>query len=199
MPLEVFPVFLLLRGRRVAVIGGGAVAERKVTDLLEASAVVRLVSPEVTPRLAELAAAERIEHRPRAFDASDIEDAWLVVACTDVPSVQHEVSRDCEARRIFCIAVDDVANASAVGGSILRRPPFVVAISSSGEAPALTRLVREILESALPPSSFIERARRLRRQWKERGVPMNQRFEELLRAFSAQHRNGEGPKGPGAT
>jgi siroheme synthase-like protein len=95
--------------------------------------------------------------------------------------VQRAVSRGCEARRIFCLAVDDVANASAFGGSVVRRPPFVVAISSSGAAPALTRLLRTVVEHVLPPDSFVERARALRGQWKRDGIPMGERFGRLVR------------------
>ena len=180
--IEVYPLFLLLRSRLVVVVGGGEVAERKVEGLLAASALVRVVSPSLDRRLEARSEAGAIDVRRRAFDEADVEDAWLVVACTDDPSTQERIASACERRRTFCLAVDDIQNATAFGGSVIRRPPFTIALSSSGEAPALTRLLREVLEATLPPDSFVARARALRKEWKERGVPMQDRFAELLRA-----------------
>lgn len=195
---EVFPVFLRLRGRGVVVAGGGDVAERKVRSLLDAGADVHVVAPETTEALRSLANTGAIRISKRRFEDRDLDGVWFVVACTDDPAVQRTVADACDARRLFCLAVDDVAHASAFGGSVVRRPPFLIAISSSGKTPALTRLVREILESALPPSHWVRRARELRRSWKERGVPMEDRFLELVRALHAPEReagDGHSPNG----
>ena len=85
------------------------------------------------------------------------------------------------ARRIFCVAVDDPENASAYSGAVVERPPFVVAISSSGATPALTRLVREVVEYVLPGDAWVEHARALRAKWLAEGTPMGDRFAELVR------------------
>ncbi len=87
---------LRLHGRRVAVVGGGAVAARRVPRLLAAGADVLLVSPAVTPALEELAAQRRIDWRPREYRPGDCADAWLVVACTDRPSVNAAVADEAE-------------------------------------------------------------------------------------------------------
>ena len=84
---------------------------------------------------------------------------------------------------MFCVAVDDPPNASAYGGAILRRGPVTVAISTSGEAPALARLLREVLEQALPEESFVDAARALREKWRNEKTPMASRFGELVKAF----------------
>ena len=62
----------------------------------------------------------------------------------------------------------------------MRRPPFLVAISSSGATPALTRLVREIIEQVLPGDAWIEHARALREKWIADGTPMGERFGDLV-------------------
>jgi uroporphyrin-III C-methyltransferase/precorrin-2 dehydrogenase/sirohydrochlorin ferrochelatase len=72
---------LRLEGRRVVVVGGGAVAARRVPRLLAAGADVMLISPAVTPAMEELAAQRRIDWQPRAYRAGDCAGAWLVVAC----------------------------------------------------------------------------------------------------------------------
>lgn len=182
---EVFPLFLKLSGRVVLVVGGGEVAERKVASLLEAGARVRLVTLAATSELEAAAERGALTLERRAFDPRDVDEAWLVVACTDDPAAQRGVGAACEARRVFCLAVDDLANATAYGGSVVERPPFVIAISSSGHAPALTRLLRAVIEHVLPPDSFVRRARALRAEWKRDGVPMEERFGRLVRAALA--------------
>jgi len=183
-----FPLFLRLEGRRVVVVGAGIVATGKVRELLGCGARLTVVAPRASDVVSALAASGAIELRRRPFVASDLDDAWLVAAATDDGAVQAEVARTADERRVWLIAVDDVAHATAYSGSVLRRPPFLVAISSSGAAPALTRLVREVLESALPAESWVDAARALRADWKSRGTPMGDRFAELVRAFSERAR-----------
>jgi siroheme synthase-like protein len=176
-----YPLFLKLEGRPVLVVGAGAVAERKVAALCEAGARVCVVAPEASDGLRDLAARAAIEWRPRAFVEGDADGAWLIVAATSDAAVQRDVAVAAERRRCFVVAVDDPANASAYSGAIVRRPPFVVAISSSGATPALTRLVREVVEHVLPGESTIERARELRAKWQAEGMPTGARFDDLVR------------------
>jgi uroporphyrin-III C-methyltransferase/precorrin-2 dehydrogenase/sirohydrochlorin ferrochelatase len=103
---------LRLRGRRVVVVGGGAVATRRVPALLDAGADVLLVSPEVTAGLEDLAAADRIRWEERAYQDGDCADAWLVCACTDRPEVNAAVAAAAEELRTWCVRSDD-AEASA--------------------------------------------------------------------------------------
>lgn len=179
-----YPIFLKLEGRAVLVVGAGSVAERKIEALLEAGAHVRVVAPEATQRVRELAERGALQLHARPFRDSDAEGAWLVVAATGDAGVQDAAARSAGARRAFVIAVDDPANASAYSGAIVRRPPFTVAISSSGETPALTRLLREIIEHALPAESWIAHARALRRKWRADTTPMGERFGELVRELA---------------
>lgn len=176
----------MLEGRRVVVVGAGTVAERKIVDLVAAGARVCVVAPEGTAAVAELAENGAIAWERRAFDERDVDDAWLVVAATSDPGVQKRASDAAEARRCFCVAVDDLPNGSAYSAAVVRRAPFTVAISSSGEAPALARLLREVLEQALPEREWVEAARGLREKWRAEGTPMESRFGELVRAFKAR-------------
>ena len=97
--------------------------------------------------------------------------------------VNASIAAACEERRVFVNAVDDPPNATAYFGGLVRRGPFTIAISSRGEAPALTRLLREVIEGALPPDRWIEEARALRRKWKSHETPMESRFGELVSAI----------------
>jgi uroporphyrin-III C-methyltransferase/precorrin-2 dehydrogenase/sirohydrochlorin ferrochelatase len=103
---------LRLSGRRVVVVGGGAVATRRIPALLDAGADVVLVSPTVTASLEDLAAAGRIRWEERAYADGDCADAWLVNACTDDPAVNAAVAAAADQQRIWCVRADD-AQASA--------------------------------------------------------------------------------------
>ena len=106
-----YPVGLRLAGRRVVVVGGGHVAQRRVPALLAAGARVVLVSPEVTPAIEGLG-AEITWHR-RRFEEPDLDGAWYVMAATDDPAVNAAVAAAAEERRVFCARADDARESSA--------------------------------------------------------------------------------------
>jgi len=103
---------LRLRGRRVVVAGGGAVATRRIPALLDAGADVVLISPSVTASLEDLAAAGRIRWQPRSYADGDCAGAWLVCACTDDRAVNAAVAAEAERQRTWSVRADD-AQASA--------------------------------------------------------------------------------------
>ena len=177
------PLFLKLDGKEVLVVGGGRVAEAKIVDLAATGARVRVVSPKVTSRVEALARAGKIRWHRRAFWTTDVDGAWLVIAATSDPDVQRSASDAADARRTFAVAVDDLPNGSAYSAAVLRRAPFTIAVSSSGEAPALARLLREILEQVLPEHGWVDAARALREKWRRDKTPMDSRFGELVRVF----------------
>jgi len=178
---SLLPLFLKLAGKTVLVVGAGPVAEHKIASLLEAGAEVRVVAPEATDGVQRLAREGRIMWLARPFDDADADGAWLAFAATPDAEVQARVSRATSARRVFCVAVDDPGHASAYSGSVVRRAPFTIAISSGGATPALTRLVREVVEHVLPGQGWVEHATRLRARWLAEGTPMGDRFAELVR------------------
>jgi siroheme synthase-like protein len=180
---SLYPLFLKLEGRAVLVVGAGAVAERKIARLLAAGARVSVVAPDATDAVRRLAHDGAVEWRARAFEDRDADGAWLVIAATDDPDVQRRAAASAEARRAFIVAIDDPANASAYSGAVVERPPFVVAISSSGATPALTRLLREIIEELLPGEGWVEHAKRLRAKWLAEGKPTSDRFADLVRTL----------------
>jgi uroporphyrin-III C-methyltransferase / precorrin-2 dehydrogenase / sirohydrochlorin ferrochelatase len=104
---------LRLQGRRVLVLGGGAVAARRVPRLLAVGADVVLVSPSVTPTLEELAAQGRIGWQRRKYANGDCAGAWLVIACTRDAAVNATAAAEAEANRTWCVRADDAAAATA--------------------------------------------------------------------------------------
>ena len=179
-PRVLLPLFLDVVGRRVLVVGGGVVGARKAAELIAARANVHVVAITMVADFDALALAASAL---RPFEEADVDEAWLVLAATDDAAVQQRVAKACAKARVFCVAVDDPPNASAYGGAILRRGPVTISISTSGEAPALARLLREVLEQALPDEGFVEAARALREKWKADKTPMASRFGEMVQAF----------------
>ena len=120
-----FPLHLDLTGRRVLVVGGGAVAVRRVRGLLDAGAVVDVVAPGVAPELSALPVQQR------EFVASDVDGAWLVLACTGV--VDHLVAAACEERRVWCVRADDAASSAAWVPAVARVDDVVVSVTAGGD------------------------------------------------------------------
>jgi uroporphyrin-III C-methyltransferase / precorrin-2 dehydrogenase / sirohydrochlorin ferrochelatase len=110
---EAYLLGLRLRGRRVVVIGAGAVAARRVPRLLAAGADVLLVSPGATPAIEELAAAGRVDWRKREYQDGDCDGAWLVCACAGPAQVNAQVAEEAEKNRTWCVRADDASESTA--------------------------------------------------------------------------------------
>ena len=151
-PPPLFPLFLDLRGRRVLVVGGGAVAARKIATLLEAGAHVLVAAEALEPGLAALALEHRITHLGPQFVPSQLDGVWLVIAATDDTSVNRAVADAAQARQVWANVVDDAELASAQLPARVQRGPLQIAISSGGASPMLARHVREQLETQFDDS-----------------------------------------------
>ncbi|TEA79731.1 siroheme synthase CysG [Allopusillimonas ginsengisoli] len=145
--MRLFPLFANLSQRRVLVIGGGAVAERKIKSLLVSDADITVGAPALTETLAELARQHRIQHLPGTFEENWLDGVWLVIAATDDRALNRQIAELAEQRRLLINVVDDPELSSFQVPSIVDRSPLTIAISSAGHAPVLARRVRERIES----------------------------------------------------
>ena len=150
--MKLYPLFADLTHRAVLVVGGGAVAERKIAALLGAQAHVTVNADALTPQLQRWVAQGRIAYRPDAFQEGWLERIWLVVAATSDRELNRQVAAFAELRRIFVNVVDDAALSSFHVPAVVDRAPLTIAISSGGESPMLARLLRERLETLLDHS-----------------------------------------------
>jgi uroporphyrin-III C-methyltransferase / precorrin-2 dehydrogenase / sirohydrochlorin ferrochelatase len=157
--MTLYPLGLRLAGRRVLVVGGGAVATRRVPALLDAGADVVLVSPSLTPALRALAGAGRLRWVERRFVPSDLDDAWLVQVAVDDQAAATAVSEAAEARRVFCVRADDRHAASAWTPAVTRHGPVTVAVLGGGD-PRRAVAVRDAIAAGLAEGSLPERAAR---------------------------------------
>ena len=175
------PVFLGFEGRRVVVVGAGRTAAAKIPALLSAGADVTVVAPEVSPSIDR----SRVRVIERAFVPEDLDGAWFVTAAAPA-SVNREVNRAAETRHLFVNAVDDPRHATAYLGGTIARGGVTIAVSTSGQAPALAGLLREGIDAMLPRElgTWLERAGELSRRQRASGVPMERRRPELLDALN---------------
>ena len=146
-----YPLGLLLKGRRVLVVGGGAVATRRMPALLDAGADVLLVSPELSPALRDLADKGRLRWRQGPFEPSDLDGAWLVHVAVNDPAAAAAVSAAAEARQIFCVRADDRNAATAWTPATTRHGPVTVGVTAGGDH-RRAMAVRDMIASVLAGS-----------------------------------------------
>ena len=165
--MDFLPIFFNVKGRLCLVVGGGEVGTRKAGVLLEAGARVRVVAPEIAGSLSAQTGVESIKAR---FEAQHLDGATLVIAATNDRSVNIEVSRLARERSIPVNVVDDPELCSFIMPAIMDRSPLMVAFSSGGASPVLTRMMRGKLESIIPQnfSRLAAFAERFREQVKQR-------------------------------
>ncbi len=143
-----YPSGLRLAGRRVVVVGGGHVAQRRIPGLLAAGARVTVVSPHVTPAIEGLVGGGEVTWEERPFEPSDLDDTWYVIAATQKTDVNEAVSAAAEARRVFCVRSDDGTKATAWTPAVGRHAGVTVAVVSNRE-PRRSAAIRDEIVAGL--------------------------------------------------
>jgi uroporphyrin-III C-methyltransferase/precorrin-2 dehydrogenase/sirohydrochlorin ferrochelatase len=149
--MDYFPIFLRLAEQPVLVVGGGEVAARKIELLLRTGAIVTVVAPVLIESLAAKAAAGTIVHLAEEFQPEHLHEMRLAIAATDKHSVNAWVAHQADRRNVPVNVVDDRELSRFIVPAIVDRSPVIVAVASSGDAPVLTRRLREKLEASLSP------------------------------------------------
>lgn len=150
--MDYLPLFANLKQRPVLVIGGGEVAARKVELLQRTGAEIRIVAPALSAELDHLYRQGRIHWLGQLFAPQQLDDVFLVIAATDDSALNAEVYTAADKRCVLANVVDDQPRCSFIFPSIIDRSPLMVAVSASGQAPVLARMLREKLEALLPTS-----------------------------------------------
>ncbi len=150
--MRYYPVNLDIRGKRCVVVGGGAVAGRKVERLLECGAKVSVVSEKLAPALADMKAKGAIDHVPSDYDERYLRGAFLAVGATDRDEVNGRISADCRRAGILVNIVDDPARCDFILPSLVQRGDLQIAVSTAGRSPALAKRLRVELEERYGPA-----------------------------------------------
>ncbi|PIT40314.1 siroheme synthase CysG [Snodgrassella alvi] len=174
-----YPIFTQLHQRKVLLVGGGQVAERKASALLQAGAQLKVVAQQTTSRFQDWFAAQQAEHIATEFSPALLSGVFLVVAATNDPALNRQIFLAAEAAATFCNCVDQPACCSFIVPALIDRSPIQVAISSGGHAPVLARLIRQQIETLLPFS--IGKAAALAGRWRTQVKQTLQHLSERRR------------------
>jgi precorrin-2 dehydrogenase len=150
-PEKLFPLFLKLSARPCLVVGAGIIAESKIASLLEAGGRVRVVAPEATPQVRSWAQSNAIEWHQRPFQPDDLEGMFLVVAATSSTELHERIFAQATQLGVLCNIVDVPALCDFYYPSVVQRGALQIAISTSGQSPALAQRLRKQLEDQFGP------------------------------------------------
>jgi precorrin-2 dehydrogenase/sirohydrochlorin ferrochelatase len=179
--MRYYPLFANLENRIVVVIGGGVIAERKILSLIEAGANVVVISPVLTDSLADMVKSRQIHHLSRTYMPGDLKGASLVIAATDSSEVNLQAVREAESLSLFVNHVNSLDHSTFIVPSVISKKDLQIAISTSGQSPALTRQIRQKLEKEFGPEYdlFIDLLSQVRRQLHKLAVPEEKRSSIL--------------------
>jgi precorrin-2 dehydrogenase/sirohydrochlorin ferrochelatase len=184
VPAVYYPLFLNLSKKRAVVIGGGKVAERKIFPLLRTGAHITVISPEITKKIGSAKQKKTIRHIARQYRSGDLKDAFLVIAATDSPVFNEQVSRDAP-----CLVnvVDTPHLCNFIVPSTMIRGPLNIAVSTSGISPALSRLIRKELEKAYGCefSQYLQSLRKIRQDAMDM-IPDKRKRTEFLKCIASE-------------
>ncbi len=144
--MSYYPIFIDLQGKKVIVVGGGTVAQRKIETLLEYGAAIHVIARQLTPTLNEYVEEGKMKLLGREFRESYLNGAFVVIAATDDPLMNRQISENAREKGLLVNAVDQPSDCNFIVPSILRRGDLLIAVSTSGKSPALAKKVRETLE-----------------------------------------------------
>jgi precorrin-2 dehydrogenase / sirohydrochlorin ferrochelatase len=184
---RLFPIFIKLAGRPVLVVGAGAVGEAKIRSLLDTGARIRVVALQANPVVGEWADAGAIALEERAFEPTDLDGAFLVVAATCSRELNELIFGEAQRRGILCNVVDVPELCDFFYPAVVRRGDLQIAVSTAGQSPLLAQRIRKRLEQQFGPeyAGWVAELGKLRREVLGSNLPA-ERKRELLRSLSSQ-------------
>ncbi len=141
--MKYYPAFINLKNKKVVVVGGGRVAERKALSLIKAGADVIVISPAVTTRIAKLTASGNLTHIKRKYKKGDLQGAFIVIAGTSSEETNKKISQDAA---LLTNVIDIPSEGNFIVPSLIRRGPLTIAISTEGASPAISKAIRGEME-----------------------------------------------------
>jgi uroporphyrin-III C-methyltransferase/precorrin-2 dehydrogenase/sirohydrochlorin ferrochelatase len=148
--MTMLPIFLKLDGRDCLLVGAGTIALEKIATLLATGLRLRVVAPQASSEIRQLAADRKLEWIQKRFDPSDLVGMDLVIAATDDPAVNQAVYQAATEQHVLCNSVDDVPNCDFYFGSVVSRGDLQIAISTAGQSPAVAQWLRREIDEQLP-------------------------------------------------
>lgn len=149
--MRYYPVLLDLRGRKCVVVGGGKIAQRKAYSLVKAAASVYIISPDLTPRLRELARKKKISYIKSKYRKRFLKDAFVVIAATDNRTVNSKISKSASRLGKLVNVVDSPADGNFIVPASFSNKDLIISVSTSGKAPSLAKKIKQDLSKIILP------------------------------------------------
>lgn len=185
--MRYYPIYIDLNGKPAHMIGGGPIAERKIETLMEAGAVVTVIAPHVTDAIRRMADEGRIQWIQREYRDGDLCGAFCTYAATNDNAVNTAIYEEATRNSQLCNVVDVPPLCNFIVPSIVRRGDLSIAISTSGNSPALARKLRMDLTEHIGPEwqALNDLLGRMRPELKRRYVEEAPRNDVLARMLDA--------------
>ncbi len=163
--MSFFPALLNLKDKKIVVIGGGKIAADKVGHLLDFTNDITIVAPAIVDeRLHDYIQEHNLRYIPRAYEEGDIHNFFIAIVAVDDIALQKRIYEECQEHKVLCNAVDSVEYCDFIFPSYIKEGDLVVAFSTSGASPALSKYLRRAIQKLLPAdiAQFLQKLKSLR-------------------------------------
>jgi precorrin-2 dehydrogenase / sirohydrochlorin ferrochelatase len=143
--MDSYPIHLNLKQKKITVIGGGKIAERKVMGLIDTGAQITVISPEITDQLQDYVKSGSIDWQKKTFCPSDIQDSFLIIAATNQRDINMKVKEPASPSQLISL-VDNLEASNFISPSVLKRGKLMMTVSTSGASPTLAKKIKHELE-----------------------------------------------------
>lgn len=183
--MSYFPALLKIENSKVLVVGGGNIAGDKIEKLLDFTKDITVISPDILDKTKELIDKNRLNFINREYRDGDIEGFSIVVVATDNISLQQTIFKECQKYNILCNSVDSVEYCNFIFPSYIKRGNLIVAFSTSGLSPSVSKYLRVAIEKLIPDSieNFLDEMKKIRDslpKGKERMKLLDQKAKEYI-------------------
>jgi len=147
--MSFFPAYLKLDNKKILVVGGGKIAGDKISHLLDFTTDITIIAPKIDPRVAEFIQTHNLPYHERSYQEGDVAGFFIVIVAVDDLEVQRQVYEECHRYGALCNAVDSVEYCDFIFPSYIKEGDLIVAFSTSGASPALSKYLRRALQKLI--------------------------------------------------
>jgi len=183
-----FPVFLDLKNKNILIAGGGSIAAQKLRSLIHTEANITIASLEFCEEITEMAKKEKnITLKKNKVENFNIDNFFLIITALDQKEINNLIVKRARKKNILINSVDDPENCDFFTASTIHKNNFIIAISSGGYFPGLTKMLRKIMDSLLPDNHFeyLYKIFKLRQKLKKK-IKNSKEREEILKSIASE-------------
>lgn len=148
--MKFYPICINIQNKKIVIIGGGLIAERKIKGLLQYNVKIILVSPDLTNYLEKLVKEKRIKYINKKYSAKVIKNAFLLFACTSDSNVNKKIFSNVTRQKIMVNVCDKTKLCDFISPAVVKRNGLTIAISTDGKNPKLSKRFKEVMEDEFP-------------------------------------------------